>query len=381
MKYDIFISYRRKDSSGRSNVPTARQFKLAFEAPPYNYKVFFDYSECTDNYFSDTILPAIRTCDFFVLVLTKDCLVRCVNEGDWVRREIEEAIASNRKIIPITPDKECETFPLDLPDSLRKTFKDLQITTVYTDHMFESSIDFLVKNRFHLNKALTDSEAESRAKEEAERERLEREQKTKQANGHEFVDLGLPSGTLWATCNVGTSKPEAYGDYYAWGETKTKSIYHWNTYKHANGNYNELTKYCNKSFRGRNGFADALIELQPSDDLATANWGNDWCTPSMEQWIELKENTKSNWITRNGVKCRLFTANNGNSLFLPAAGYRWNDELYDAGSLGYYWSRSLDTSEPCNAWCFNFISGYANMGSSGRSDGLSVRAVHSARLN
>lgn len=151
MKYDIFISYRRKDSSGKSNVPTARQFKLAFEAPPYNYKVFFDYSECTDNYFSDIILPAIRTCDFFVLVLTKDCLLRCSNEGDWVRREIEEAIASGKKIIPITPDKECESFPSDLPDSIKKVFNELQITTIYTDHMFESGVEFLVKNRFHLD--------------------------------------------------------------------------------------------------------------------------------------------------------------------------------------------------------------------------------------
>ena len=169
MKYDIFISYRREDSSGRSNVPTARQFKLAFEAPPYNYKVFFDYSECTDNYFSDTILPAIRTCDFFVLVLTKDCLLRCSNEGDWVRREIEEAIAYNRKIIPITPDKECESIPLGLPASLRK-LDGLQITTIYTDHMFEACVEFLVKNRFHI-----DSEAERKAKEEAERTRLEKE--------------------------------------------------------------------------------------------------------------------------------------------------------------------------------------------------------------
>lgn len=149
MKYDIFISYRREDSSGRSNAPTARQFKLAFEAPPYNYKVFFDYSECTDDYFTDTILSAIRTCDYFVLVLTKDSLARCSSEGDWVRREIEEAIVSKKKIVPITPDKECESFPQELPDSLRKAFDGLQITTIYTDSMFESGIEYLVKNRFH----------------------------------------------------------------------------------------------------------------------------------------------------------------------------------------------------------------------------------------
>lgn len=144
MKYDIFISYRRKESSGRSNVPMARTFKLEFERR--GYKVFFDYSECTDNYFSETILPAIRTCDYFVLILTEDCMSRCFNEGDWVRREIEEALANNRKIIPITPDKECSAWP-NLPDSLKK-LDGLQITTIYTDHMFEDCVGFLIKNRF-----------------------------------------------------------------------------------------------------------------------------------------------------------------------------------------------------------------------------------------
>lgn len=333
MKYDIFISYRRKDSSGRSNVPTARQFKLAFEAPPYNYKVFFDYSECTDNYFSDTILPAIRTCDFFVLVLTKDCLARCVNEGDWVRREIEEAIASNRKIIPITPDKECETFPSDLPDSLRKTFKDLQITTVYTDHMFESSIVFLVKNRFHLNKALTDSETDRKVKEEAEREKLEREQKTKQTNGHEYVDLGLPSGTLWATCNVGASKPEDFGDYFSWDEGKK----------------------------------------------ATANMSNGWSMPSEEQWAELMENTKSIWTTRNGVNGRMFTAHNGNSLFLPAAGKRGSSVEYE-NSDGYYWSVSPSSNAYAYDMWFN-CSYFEPRYGSHRFYLRSVRLVRSASQN
>ena len=80
-------------------------------------------------------------------------------------------------------------------------------------------------------------------------------------NGHDYVDLGLPSGTLWATCNVGASKPEGYGNYYAWGETKTKTTYNWDTYKYANGNYDELTKYCNKSDYGNNGFTDKLTTL------------------------------------------------------------------------------------------------------------------------
>lgn len=353
MKYDIFISYRRKDSSGRSNVPTARQFKLALEAPPYNYKVFFDYSECTDNYFSDIILPAIRTCDFFVLVLTKDCLLRCSNDGDWVRREIEEAIAYNRKIIPITPDKECEFIPSGLPASLRK-LDGLQITTVYTDHMFEACVEFLVKNRFHV-----DTEAEHKAEE---------------YNGHEYVDLDLPSGTLWATCNIGASKPEVYGDYYAWGETSTKYTYDIDTYKYANGDYDKLTKYCSMRKFSNKLFKDNLTALQADDDSAVS-WGSGWSTPTKEQWDELLNHTTNHWTTQNGVKGRLFTAKNGRTLFLPAAGTRCDSELVNAGSDGYYWSRSLYTDLPSNAWYLYFNLEYCNLSNCGRNYGLSVRLV------
>ena len=91
---------------------------------------------------------------------------------------------------------------------------------------------------------------------------------------HEWVDLGLPSGTLWATCNVGASKPEEYGDYFAWGETEPKDEYCWSTYLHCKGDYNSLTKYCHQYDYGYNGFTDNLTELEPADDAATANWGS-----------------------------------------------------------------------------------------------------------
>ena len=144
--YDIFISYRRKDEHGISNVPIARTIKLEFERR--GYKVFFDYSECTDNFFSEKILPAIRTCNFFLLIVTEGSMQRCSNPKDWVRREIEEAIAHKRKIIAITPDNSCTKWP-ELPTSL-DVIDGLQITTIYTDHMFESCVDFLIKNRMQL---------------------------------------------------------------------------------------------------------------------------------------------------------------------------------------------------------------------------------------
>ena len=201
-------------------------------------------------------------------------------------------------------------------------------------------------------------------------------------DSHEYVDLGLPSGTLWATCNVGATKPEEYGDYFAWGETQPKDVYNWNTYQYCNGGYNLLTKYCSKSEYGYNGFIDNLTVLQSGDDAATVNWGSGWRTPTKEQWQELIDNTTSAWTTQNDVYGRVFYGN-GQSFFLPAAGCRWNDEFYEAGK-GYYWSSSLGTDDhPDLAWYFVFESTYCAIhdSHSSRDCGLPVRAVRSARQN
>ena len=199
-------------------------------------------------------------------------------------------------------------------------------------------------------------------------------------NGPEYVDLGLPSGTLWATCNVGANTPEGYGDYFAWGETQPKDYYGWSTYKYCNGDEDQLTKYCNNSSYGYNGFTDNLTVLQPVDDAATANMGSGWCMPSEAQWEELYQNTTNTWTTQNGVNGRLFTASNGNSLFLPAAGGHWDGYLSSVGRIGSYWSNSLDTS-PEVALYFSFSSGNCFVLNDYRDCGQSVRAVRSVRQN
>ena len=114
-------------------------------------------------------------------------------------------------------------------------------------------------------------------------------------NGHDYTDLGLPSGTLWATCNVGANVPENYGDFFAWGEVSAKSSYSWSNYKYCNGDFNSLTKYCSMSSFGDNGFTDNLKVLEPSDDAATANWGQDWRMPTVEEMRELRDNYPK-WI-------------------------------------------------------------------------------------
>lgn len=194
-------------------------------------------------------------------------------------------------------------------------------------------------------------------------------------NGHDYVDLGLPSGTLWAKCNVGANSPEEYGDYFAWGETQPKSRYRWSNYKY--GDDYHLTKYCNNSNYGNFGFTDNLAVLQPSDDAATVNWGTGWCMPTKEQWKELLDNVTNRSSILDGVKGWLFIASNGNSLFLPSGGnYYYNDNL-GVEKHGDYWSSSL-ASEPDYAMTLFFEDNCRVVGYE-RYRGRSVRPVRSAR--
>ena len=185
------------------------------------------------------------------------------------------------------------------------------------------------------------------------------------ANGHAYVDLGLPSGLKWATCNVGATKPEEYGDYFAWGEVAPKDYYGWNTYKWATATYNTkydcwdletLTKYCTDSNWGT---VDNKTVLELADDAARANWGGAWRMPTDEEWTELRENCAWKWTdnyNNTGIAGYIVTGFNGNSIFLPAAGFRYFDDMSYAGSDGYYWSSSLDTDYPGNAWLVYFYS-------------------------
>lgn len=204
---------------------------------------------------------------------------------------------------------------------------------------------------------------------------LDREFETDNGGGCDcgYVDLGLPSGTLWATCNVGAGCPEEYGDYFAWGETETKDIYNWITYKYCNGSDTTFTKYCESPYLGYNGFVDNLFNLLSEDDAATVNLGPEWRTPGVDEWRELYQNTANFWTTQNGVNGRLFTASNGNSLFLPASGGRYENSLGDVGNSGYYWSNFVVGA---NSHSFAFNSdNYTERGNS-RYLGYSVRPVH-----
>ena len=198
-------------------------------------------------------------------------------------------------------------------------------------------------------------------------------------NDHDYVDLGLPSGTLWATCNVGADSPEDYGDYFAWGETESKSTYNWSTYKLCNGSYSTQTKYCTSSSYGT---VDNKTTLDLADDAAYVNWGSSWRMPTEAEQDELRNTSYTTWIwtTQNGVKgYKVTSKTNGNSIFLPATGERYDSGLYNAGFYGYYWSSSLSTSRSDYAYTLGFDSddvhsSYDDRGSR-RYRGQSVRPV------
>ena len=187
------------------------------------------------------------------------------------------------------------------------------------------------------------------------------------------VDLGLPSGTLWADRNVGADAPEAYGDYFAWGETEPKDYYDWSTYKWCNGSETTLTKYCYESSYGT---VDNKTVLELEDDAAYVNMGSAWRMPTYEEQQEFMNNCTKTWTTQNGVNGYKVTGPNGNSIFLPAAGFRYDGILYRAGSYCNYWSSSVgEDYHPDSAYDLDFGSDIYNLFDCFRYFGQSVRAV------
>ncbi len=158
-------------------------------------------------------------------------------------------------------------------------------------------------------------------------------------NGYEWIDLGLPSGLKWASCNIGAEQPDAFGNYYAWGEVEPKETYTWVNYKYAKGSSTTLTKYCSRADLGYNGFTDNKTTLESEDDAAHVNLGGNWRTPTKVEFEELNTNCTWESAMQNGVRGALVTSQtNGNSIFLPGTGlYTQNGHLY-VDSTGYYLS-------------------------------------------
>lgn len=197
---------------------------------------------------------------------------------------------------------------------------------------------------------------------------------------YKWVDLGLPSGLLWASTNVGAEKPEDFGLYFAWGETEgyegitDEKQFSWSDYKLCGGSDSTLTKYNNNSSYGT---VDTLTILEQVDDAAYTS--NNICRmPTKAELKELAANTTLTWETLNGVDGRRFTSKtNGNSIFIPAAGNCYDGSVNNVGSNGYLWSSSLVGGDPISGWFLGFNSGGVSMDYRNRCNGFTVRAVKS----
>lgn len=205
------------------------------------------------------------------------------------------------------------------------------------------------------------------------------------ANGHSYVDLGLPSGAMWSTLLVGATNEDTVeswcGNYYAWGEMETKTDYSWTNYKY--GDLDTLTKYCpsdKSEYWNGDGNPDNKIELELIDDVARKSFGGDWQIPSLALYAELLTYTTNEWVENynniEGLNGRVFTSKiNSNTLFIPAAGYRNGSDIYDVGSFCYLWSSTLYLGNPDSACNLYFDSNCICMSCNNRFCGFSVCPV------
>lgn len=188
---------------------------------------------------------------------------------------------------------------------------------------------------------------------------------------HEYVDLGL--SVKWATCNIGASSPEEYGYYFAWAETEPRTgdslNYDWGTTPYS------LSKDHDHMTWSKYTGSDGKTVLDTSDDAVTVNWGSPWRMPTRNEFEELINNCTWTWTTVNKVEGYMVTGNNGNSIFLPAAGYYDGPSLYRMGMGGYYLSSSLNTDCPAQACYLFFYSAYYVWSGNFRYYGQSVRPV------
>ncbi len=188
-------------------------------------------------------------------------------------------------------------------------------------------------------------------------------------DGHKFVDLGLPSGLLWAETNVGATAAADYGNYYAWGETVAKTSYNWSDYKYGSSRTN-IAKY---------NASDGITLLDAADDAATTNWGTACRVPTKDEFDELADNCTWTWTSQTASNGTLvdgykITGKNGNSIFLPATG-AYDGEIFCEGSIGFYWLSTLSADDYGLACGFNFYNGNYFGSNYYRYYGFAVRPV------
>ncbi len=407
MKYDIFISYKRID---KDKVFPIKDF--IERNTGYNCWIDLDGIE-SDAQFADIIIKAINNAEVFLFMYSKTHSKIENFEEDWTVREISFAQIKKKRIVFVNLDNTPLTdrfyFMFSTKQQVAAT-SDVAMKKLCADikqWLRNEDEERLEQERIEREKREAEAKRKAeqerleRERREAEQKRLERERReaeqkrleqerierekreaeakrknaeiqkstSNMANGHEYVDLGLPSGLKWATCNVGANKPEDYGDYFAWGEVNTKSEYTPKNYKFGF----LMTGFLNLITIG------GLIKKY---DAACANWGGKWRMPTEAELTELWFKCEWVWMSQDGKCGYSVTGPNGNSIFLPAAGLRGGSSLGYAGSRGFYWSSTPREYGDYGA-CYLYFDDFKcettsrDLGLSGNSRyyGLSVRPV------
>ena len=378
----IFVSYKRKDSKQVFSIVEMIRSKLGVDC-------WYDVDGIeTQAQFASKICEAIDNAEVVLFMHSKNH-TNIDYENDWTVKELHYAVAKQKKIILIKLDdtKLDNIFLLEYgsknyieandPIQMNKLLNDLSIwlkcgkkdikkdgskgfgmffkilSVLFVVIMLIGLFLLFARNTNHSN--------------------------TGTKNGHEWVDLGL--SVKWATCNVGATLPEEYGDYYAWGETETKDDFTWSTYKLSKGidSYTTLTKYCNDKRYGNNEFTDNRIILEPNDDVARVKWGNNWRMPTESEVKELIDNCIWRWTTKNGINGYNITSRTTNgTIFLPASGGRNGISLNQNGVMGAYWTSSLNIDNPSTAARLILSSNSHLLNNDGRCYGSTIRPVCTA---
>ena len=449
MKYDVFLSYRRK-----GGFETAKHlFDLLTKD---GYKVCLDLDTLREGDFDKALLSRIDECQDFIIIIDSNAFERCVNsdydpKNDWLRQELAYALKQGKNIIPVLlsgasfpdnlpPDisqiayKHGPSYSLEYYDSFYGKLKEFMHTKkVPTQRVWLFSIIavlaliaalLLIIPRVHSDSDIvpqvpqveehqqniaTESEPLPAVESVSVQEKVEvvapkekeanstptvsSTQSEKSANsvserysqivsgsaaGYDYVDLGL--SVMWATCNVGASKPSESGQFFAWGETKSKSEYIWTTYTLlSDGNNKDNARFTKYNFDIKSGDVDGLYRLETSDDVADVIWSGGWRMPTKEELDELVSNCTWKWTKVDGVEgYQVSSKKSGlekNSIFLPAAGFYQKKSVLNRGARGCYWSASIGTYSH-SACYLGFNSSLKRTYNEERYIGRSVRPVY-----
>ena len=331
MSERVFISYKRVDKDRVFAIKDFIERGLGGDVDGKNY-CWIDLEGIeSDAQFANVIIRAINRADVFLFMYSATHSEIVDFENDWTVKEINFANKKKKRIVFVNIDG----------SALSDWFELIFGTKQQVDGTDEEALQRLCNDMRKWLGLSSESKAVSAAGGKGIGSSTKADsgvapKVTKSIiNGHEYVDLGLPSGLKWATCNVGAGLPEEYGDYYAWGEIETKSEY-----------TEDNSKTCYRRMSDISG--------NSTYDVARSKWGGSWRLPTKEEFSELRQKCKWQWTTQNGKKGYKVTGPNGNSIFLPAAGLRDGSSFDSAGEEGYYWSSTPYESNDYNAYSLYF---------------------------